>query len=288
MRDQSRRPARRRRLGSELRALREAASVSLEEAGRALHGDKTKISRQETGQQRVSRLELEVLLGLYQAANEKVRERLIALSAEESRHGWWRRHGEMLHDGFKELLSLEADAVRISAFQTQVVPGLLQTQEYATAVISGCSDPLAKEELDTYVDFRMSRQSIFLRENPPEYRAVIMEGAIRQQIGGAEVLADQLRHLVALSQSPALTIQVVPLSRSVFIDTGGSFVIYSYPDLMDLDVVQVEHLDSVFYLEDDKTVSKYQRVIDGLRGSALPPDRSIQFISSIARDLEGE
>ncbi|WP_058044306.1 helix-turn-helix domain-containing protein [Streptomyces roseifaciens] len=283
-----RRTARRRKLGAELRSLREAAGVSPEAAAKAIHGDKTKISRQETGQHRVTRLELEVLFTLYGVDDEKRREWLVALASEGNKRTWWRRHSGMLTDGFKEALDLESEAARISAFQSQVVPGLLQTQTYAAALISGASTSLTEQQLDFFVDFRMSRQSIFLRGNPPQYTAIMAEGVLHQQFGGPGVLAEQLRHLVDLSQSPDITIQVIPFTQTSFTDSGGSFALYSYPDPLDLDVVQVEHLDGALCLEDDETVAKYRRVLDKLRSSALPPGRSIELIASIARGLEHE
>ncbi|GGX69081.1 helix-turn-helix domain-containing protein [Streptomyces hiroshimensis] len=283
-----RRTARRRKLGAELRALREAAGVSPEAAAKAIHGDRTKISRQETGQHRVTRLELEVLFTLYGVGDEKLREWLVALASEGNKRTWWRRHSGMLADGFKEALDLESEAARISAFQSQVVPGLLQTQTYAAALISGASTSLTEQQLDFFVDLRMSRQSIFLRGNPPQYTAIVTEGVLHQQFGGPEVLAEQLRHLADLSQSPDITIQVIPFTQTSFTDSGGSFALYSYPDPLDLDVVQVEHLDGALCLEDDETVAKYRRVLDKLRSSALPPGRSIELIASIARGLEHE
>ncbi|MEH6375324.1 helix-turn-helix transcriptional regulator [Streptomyces sp. KLMMK] len=283
-----RRTARRRKLGAELRALREAADVSPEEAAKAIHGDRTKISRQETGQHRVTRLELDVLLGLYGVSDENLQDWLIALASEGSKRTWWRRHSGKLMDGFKERLDLESEAARISAFQSQVVPGLLQTQAYATALISGASTTLTEEQLDFFVDFRMSRQSIFLRGNPPQYTAIMAEGVLHQQFGGRAVLAEQLRHLTDVGRSPDITIQVIPFTQMSFTDSGGSFALYSYPDPLDLDVVQVEHLDGALCMEDDETVAKYRHALDRLRSSALPPESSIELIASIARGLEHE
>ncbi|MFF4157564.1 helix-turn-helix domain-containing protein [Streptomyces sp. NPDC001678] len=282
----ARRTARRRRLGAELKALREAAKVTTEEAARAIHGDKSKISRQETGRHRVLRLELDVLLDLYGVEDEKLREWLIALAAEGGKRSWWRQHSEMIPPGFKELLTLESDAARIATFRSQIIPGLLQTQDYATAVINGSSAQLTADKLEFYVDLRMERQKIFLRGDPPQYLAIIQEGALRQEIGGPEVLAEQLRHLVAVSQPPEVTIQVIPFSQGVFTETRGSFVLYSYPDPLDLDVVQVEYLDGALYLEEDEPVARYRRALDGLRASALSSRQSIELISSIADELE--
>ncbi|MEU3354001.1 helix-turn-helix transcriptional regulator [Streptomyces sp. NPDC037389] len=281
----ARRTARRRRLGAELKALREAAKITSEEAARAIHGDRTKISRQETGRHRVMRLELDVLLDLYQVEDEKLREWLIALAAEGGKRSWWRQHSDKIPPGFKELLTLESDAERIAVFQSQLIPGLLQTRDYATAIINGHSAHLADDKREFYVNLRMERQEIFQRAVPPQYLAIIQEGALRQEIGGPKVLTEQLRHLVALSRAPEMTIQVIPFSQGVFTATRGSFVLYSYPDPLDLDVVQVEYLDGALYLEEDEPVTRYKQALDGLRASALSSRQSVELISSIADEL---
>ncbi|MGW2367444.1 helix-turn-helix domain-containing protein [Streptomyces sp. NPDC001667] len=284
----ARRTTRRRRLGAELRTLREAADVSTEEAAKAIHGDRTKISRQENGRHRITRLELEALLTLYKAEDESLRQWLVALSDEGNKRSWWHQHRDSLRDGFKEALTLETDAARISAFQSRIVPGLLQTQAYATAVISGSSDPLPKEKLDLFVDIRMSRQGIFLRGNPPQYAAIMTEGVIRQQIGGPQVMAEQLRHLVSLGETSEVEIQIIPYSQSTFTDADGSFILYSYPNPLDFDVVQVPYLVGDLYMEEDETVAKYRKAFEGLRASALPTLQSAELISSIACEYERE
>ncbi|MFF5131320.1 helix-turn-helix domain-containing protein [Streptomyces syringium] len=287
MGQQAHRTARRRRLGAELRALREAAKVSPEEAAVAIHGDRSKISRQETGRHRVTRLELDVLLSLYKVKDERTRECLVALASEGHKRSWWRQYGETLRPSFKEGLSLESDATKIRAFQSQVIPGLLQTRPYASAVMTG-SDPLPEEELEFYLDLRMERQEVLRREKPPSYMCIMPEGVLRQQIGGAAVMAEQLRRLVCLSQSSEMTIQVTPLSQTTFTCTGGSFDIFSYPEPMGLEVVQVEYLDGALYLEEDEAVTKYGRAWGRLQAAALPAQQSIELIASIARELESE
>ncbi|MFE7115606.1 helix-turn-helix domain-containing protein [Streptomyces sp. NPDC057654] len=280
------RTARRRRLGAELKARREAAKVTPQAAAKAIHGDNSKISRVENGRHRVTRLELETLLNLYGVKDDKLREWLIALSAEGRKRSWWRQHSDALPDAFKELLMLESDAARIAAYQSEVVPGLLQTKEYATAVISGAASQLTKEEVEFYVNLRIERHAIFQRENPPRYLCIVQEGVLRQAVGGSRVMAAQLRHLIDLSHPPEMTIQVIPFSQGASTATGGSFVLYSYPDPMDLDIVQVEYLDGALYLEEDKTVEKYRNSLEGLRASALSSRQTIELISSIARDFD--
>lgn len=288
MGQQAQRTARRRRLGSALRAAREAARVNTTAAAEAIHGDNTKISRVETGRHRLTRLELDTLLDLYGVKDKATRERLIALASEGRKRTWWCRYRDMLPGDFKESLTLESDTARISVYQSQVVPGLLQTPEYAKVVMTGSPNPLTEESLDFYVNFRMERQRLFDRENPPQYLCIMTEGVIRQLIGGAAVMAAQLRRLVTVSRPPDITIQIIPFSHTAFTCTGGAFNLYSYPDPMDLDVVHISHLDSALSLEEDETVAKYRWAFERLRASALSAEQSVELMASIADELEQE
>ncbi|RLV08929.1 DNA-binding protein [Streptomyces griseocarneus] len=278
--------ARRRRLGTALRTLREAANVTMEEAAKAIHGERTKISRQETGRHGVTQFELEALFTLYEPKDEKLLQWLVALSDESSKRVWWRQYSKILTDDFKEMLALESEAARISAFQPRVIPGLLQTQAYAATIIADSSDGLGQDELDRFVDVRMSRQGIFLRGDPPRYVTILTEGAIRQQIGNPEAMSEQLRHLVALSQTPEVELLVIPYSQGTYAKAEGSFVLYSYPTPLSFDVVQVPYLLGSLYLEEDEVVGKYQRAFEKLRASALSVRQSVELVSSVADEFE--
>ncbi|MDJ1133839.1 helix-turn-helix domain-containing protein [Streptomyces iconiensis] len=280
------RTARRRKLGSELKALREAAAVSVEQAAQRIHGDNSKISRLETGRQRITRLELDALLELYALRDEHLRSGLVALATEARKRGWWRQYSELLRSDFQEVLSLESDAATIQAFQPMLIPGLLQTPAYATAVLRELTPGFSEEELDSYLSIRMARQEIFTKPDPPHYLCVLTEGALRQEVGGAEAQAQQLCHLRKMSKPPQLTIQVLPYAQGVHVGMDGPFSIYSYPDPMDLDVVGVEYLDGKLYLEEERPVSRYRMAFDQLRSCALSSRQSLELISHIARDLE--
>lgn len=281
----ARRTARRRRLGAALREVREKARVTPEQAAKAIHGDKSKISRIETGRHRVSRLELETLMDLFGVTDQKARAGMVALSAEGQRRSWWRSHGDRLEQDFKELLTLEEDAERIAAFQPQVLPGLVQTKSYATSVIRSTDPTLENDQVDFFADFRLRRQEIFAKEEPPEYMCLVTEGVLHQQVGGSEVMKQQLEHLLQIGQQPNIAIGVIPFSQPGYTGTSGAFTLYSYPDPLDLDVVQVEYLDGALYLEEDKTVRKYRESLDLLRSSTLPAAESRDLISKIRRDL---
>ncbi|MCD9141558.1 helix-turn-helix domain-containing protein [Streptomyces albireticuli] len=288
MGQQAQRTARRRKLGTALRAAREGAQISVAGAAEAVRGDSSKISRVETGRQRLTRLELDTLLDLYRVTDEKAREWLIALASEDRKRTWWGEHRDMLPGGFKENLTLESDAARIAVYQPQVVPGLLQTRAYAKAVMSGSPDPWTDEDLDFYTDFRIKRQRVFDREKPPQYLCVMQEGVIRQRIGGAAVMAAQVRRLLAMSCQPGIVIQIVPFSQSTFTCSGSAFYLYSYAGPIDLDVVQISLLDSALYLEEDEAVAKYRWAFERLRASALSAEQSVELMTSVANGLEQE
>lgn len=282
----ARRTARRRRLGTALRESREKAGISPEQAAKAIHGDKSKISRIETGRHRVSRLELETLMDLFAVADSKTRAWLVALSAEGQRRSWWRTHGDRLEQDFKELLALEEDAQRIVAFQPQVLPGLVQTKEFAASVISSNDPALDDEEVEFFTNVRLRRQDVFKRDTLTDYLCIVTEGVLRQRVGGVEVMKGQLHHLLELGERPNITIRVVPFSEQGYTgSSSGAFTLYSYPDQLDLDVVQVEYLDGALYLEEEKTIRKYRGSLDLLRSSMLSTSESNDLISEICREL---
>ncbi|MEV4501278.1 helix-turn-helix domain-containing protein [Streptomyces klenkii] len=284
---QARCTARRRKLGAALREIRERAGVTVAQAAEAAGGGNSKVSRIETGKHRVSPLELNALLDLYGVTEKGTRDWLHALVSEQRKNTWWRQYGE-LAPGFVESLTLENEAEEICVYQIQSVPGLLQTPDYARVVLAGAPEPRTEETLDLYVDIRMKRQNVLRRQKPPQYRCVMTEGVIRQQIGGPQAMAAQLRHLVSMSRLPNVTIQVISHSQTTFTATAESFVLHSYPPPMNFGVVQIPYLDRDLFLEEDGDVAKYQRAFDALRASALSAQRSSELISSIAHELEQE
>ncbi|MEU6613566.1 helix-turn-helix domain-containing protein [Streptomyces parvus] len=276
---------RRRRVGAELKRLREKAGVKMEEAAERIGGDKPKISRQENGRQGVSKLEIEALLALYGVSDERLRTALTTLAREGRRKGWWAQYSDILTAGFQERLSIESDAARILAFQPMLVPGLLQTVEYATEVIRSVNKTATEEEIDSYVEVRKSRQEIFARESPPQYLCLLDEAVLRREVRGPAVMAAQLDKILEMNNPPKLTIQVVPFAQGWHAGADGPFNVYSYPDPMDLDVVNLEYLDGALYLEEDESVERYQLAFDELRAAALTSRQSMELISAVKREF---
>ncbi|MFE2292726.1 helix-turn-helix domain-containing protein [Streptomyces sp. NPDC059452] len=276
---------RRRRLGAELKRLREKAGVGMEDAAERIGGDKPKISRQENGRQGVSKLEIEALLELYRVSDDRLRTALTTLAREGRRKGWWAQYSDILPAGFQERLSIESDAARILTFQSMLVPGLLQTAEYATEVIRAAGKSQTEDQIKSYIEVRASRQEILARDNPPQYVCLLDEAVLRREVGGPAVMAGQLGKLLKVNNPPKLTIQVVPLSQGGHAGADGAFNIYSYPDPMDLDVVNLDYLDGALYLEEDLPVERYQLAFDELRASALASRQSMELVSSVRREF---
>ncbi|AOU79747.1 DNA-binding protein [Streptomyces albus] len=276
---------RRRKLGGELRWLREAAGVSLEQAAERIGGEKSKISRQETGRQGVRKLELEALFELYSVTDERLKTALTTLSRESRRKNWWAPYSDLVGEEFQEHLSVESEAARIQLFQPLLVPGIFQTREYAEVLIREAEQDTDNERIESLVTIRTERQKL-LHEKKPQVLCLLDEAVLRRAIGGPEIMEKQLQRLLDVSNPPWLTIQVIPFGQGWHAGLDGGFSIYTYPDPMDLDAVNLAYLDGLLYLEEDEPVERYKLAFDQLRGSALPSKQSMELITRAMRDLK--
>jgi transcriptional regulator with XRE-family HTH domain len=276
---------RRRRLGSELRRLRETAGVTTEQAGERIGGEKSKISRQENGRQGVTKLEIEALLDLYGVQDDKLMGALTTLARGSRRKSWWAPFSDILPERFQEHLSIESDATRMLIYQPLLVPGILQTQEYAQELIRGGEKDTAVEDLESYLAVRMARQDVLRKEDAPQCVCLLDEAVLRRPLGGPQVMAAQLQRLIELNDPPHLSIQVIPFAQGWHAGLDGAFTIFSYPDPMDLDVVSICYLDGLLYLEEDASAERYKLAFDQLRASALPSRQSMDLVAQAASDL---
>ncbi|WP_329317236.1 helix-turn-helix domain-containing protein [Streptomyces sp. NBC_01262] len=271
-------------LGAQLKQLREKAQIKREVVAERLGCWDTKISRIEKGLTAPRKVDLEIMLDLYGVEDEEVRGALFALTRNSRKKDWWHQHDEILSPSEMDRISLEADAAKIFTFQTVLIPGLFQTKEYALALNEGVGVDLAATE--RFVSVRMERQRILEGPDAPQLVAVLDEAAIRRTIGGPPVMAAQLRHLVALSNPPKLSIQVVPFDAGAHPGIDGPFFIYSYAPPVSLDVVLLEQRDSRLYLEGEEQVQTYRMSFDHLRTMALSSRQSKDLILRLAHDLE--
>lgn len=275
---------RRRRLAGELRRLRDQAELTIDEVSEKLECSASKISRIETGHVGVNPRDARDLLELYGVRGED-QEALVQLAREARKRGWWHAYNEVFTGAF---VGLEADASALRAFQALLVPGLLQTERYARAVINAMRPGAAVSEIERRIAARMARQHLLDDPQPPEYWAVIDEAVLHRVVGDRDVMFEQLTRMVEIAERPHITIQVVPFGAGAHPGMEGPFLILSFPDQSDADVVYVDSTSSGVYLELESDVRRYTLMYDHLRAAALKPDDSITVIADAARRFDTE
>ncbi|WP_188192329.1 helix-turn-helix domain-containing protein [Nonomuraea sp. SYSU D8015] len=272
-------------LGSQLRKLREAKNVTREEAGHLIRGSESKISRMELGRVGFKERDVADLLTLYGVVDQQARSAVLDLVATANEPGWWHRFNDVLPTWFQAYVGLEEAAARIRTYEVQFVPGLVQTKEYARAVVTAGAAGIGAEEIARRVDLRLERQRILDKEDGPVFWAVIDEAALRRPIGGAEVMRAQLEHLIDLMRQPNITIQIMPFSFGGHSAEGGAFSILRFPDPDLPDVVYVEQLASALYLDKREDVDRYTEVMERLCAVSTTPDETIELLRAIADEF---
>jgi hypothetical protein len=273
-------------LGNHLRRLREAEGVSREDAGWEIRSSESKISRMELGRVGFKERDVADLLSLYGVTDTEERERLLALARDANNPGWWHRYGDVLPGWFQSYLGLEAAASLIRTYEVQFVPGLLQTSEYARAVVLLGHKNARPEEIERRVNLRMTRQQLLTREHPPQLWAVVDEGALRRPMGGAAVLRKQIEALIDITALPNVRLQVIPFHIGGYATTSGAFSILRFPDPDLPDVVYVEQLTSALYLDKRDDIDEYVLAMERLCVAADPPARTADTLRRILKDNE--
>jgi transcriptional regulator with XRE-family HTH domain len=271
-------------LGGHLRRLREEAGITTERAAASIRGSHSKISRMEHGRVGFKERDIADLLTLYEVGPGDEREALLSLARGASTPGWWQRYSDILPHWVEPYFGLEAAASSIREYELQFVPGLLQIEPYAQAVIRLGNLP-AEDEVIRRAQARISRQEILRRENPPKVWAVLDEGALRRFMGGRDVMQAQLLHLIEMCDHPAVTLQILPFSAGPHRAMGGPFTIlrYTEPDLRD--VVFIEQLTSALYLDKQAEVDAYLQVIEEVCLQAEPSAKTPGILKSVLDSL---
>jgi transcriptional regulator with XRE-family HTH domain len=271
-------------LGTQLRRLRESRGISAQDAARAIRGSESKISRIELGRNAVREVDIADLLNLYGITDPAEREQLLTLASQANQQGWWHRYQDVLPGWFQSYIGLEESAESIRSFDTQFVPGLLQTEDYALAVIQlGAFTPT---ETDRLVYLRKERQRRF-NSGSLRLRAIIDEVALRRPVGSVGLMRAQLEHLLDISVRPGLTLQVTPFLTGASYAAPGSFSILSFATDDLPDVVYLEQLTSAMYLDKRADVDRYAEAMDQIRATSYPPDQTKELIRSMLVDMEG-
>lgn len=273
---------RRRRLGQELRRLREIKGMTAEEVAERLLVSQSKISRLENGRRSISQRDVRDLCGVYEVEDHRVVDSLMQMAKDSRQQGWWHAFGDIPYSVY---IGLETDAESLRVYEPQVVPGLLQTRGYAESLITGALPEAPPSDIEKRVNVRARRQD---RVNAPEHPlrlwAVIDESALRRMVGGKQVMIEQLEHLIEQSQLPHVTVQVLPFDMGAHPGINGQYAILEFPDAADSSVVYIEGVTSDLYLEKANDVQRYSVMYEHLRAQALNVDQTRQFVEDIAKD----
>jgi transcriptional regulator with XRE-family HTH domain len=273
-------------LGRQLRELREASGLTREQAGYAIRGSESKISRMELGRVGFKERDVADLLTLYGVKDEEERAALITLARQANNPGWWHRFGDVLPAWFQAYLGLEASAALIRTYEVQFVPGLLQTSGYARAVIALGHLDAPVSEIEHRVTLRMERQRLLARPDPPLLWAVVDEAALRRPFGGREVMRAQIEFLIEQTRLPHVRLQVIPFDVGGHAAAGGAYTILRFPEKDLPDIVYAEQLTSAFYLDKRDDVDHYAEAMERLCLEAEPPTRTAEILSEILLDFK--
>ncbi|MBV9730550.1 MAG: helix-turn-helix domain-containing protein [Pseudonocardiales bacterium] len=271
-------------LGAQLRRLREASGITPEAAGHAIRASHAKINRMELGRVGVKERDVADLLTLYGMTNEQEREVLLALARRSTVPGWWQHYRDILPSWFEMYLSLEQASSVIRTYEPQLIPGLLQTQEVARAVVQLSHLSRSGDDTERRVALRMKRQEVLTQPGAPQLWAVIDEAAL-WRIDGRSVIRAQLEHLIEMAELPNITLQVIPIYSGAHAAVGGPFTIlrFSEPDLPD--IVYLEQLVTALYLDKRWHVRHYLVVMDRLCVQAKSPTETTRFFSSTLKEI---
>jgi transcriptional regulator with XRE-family HTH domain len=268
---------RRRRLGAELRRLREAAGLTIDRVAEALECSQSKVSRIETGQVSATPRDVRDMLELYRVSDAQ-REAMVQIAREARQRGWWQKFVDV-PDGVPAYIGLEAAATSIDVYMSLIVPALLQTADYARAVIGAVRPDLPGGEIDRRVELRMRRQALLDQEQPPALRVLLDDTVLRRPVGGPAVMAAQRRRLLEDAARPAVTIRVLEVESGAHAGMDGPFTIFGFPAAAERDVVALDSAADALYLEDPEDVARYRRVLELLLPAAVPPEASAELIA---------
>jgi transcriptional regulator with XRE-family HTH domain len=275
---------RRRRLGIELRELREAAGLTAQEVTKRLEWSPGKVTRLEKAQAiKPMVTDTRLLLDLYGVpADDPRHEELLALTRQARQRGWWSSYKDVLGDAYVEF---EAGAEKIHTYQLAMIPGLLQTPTYTAALLRNGSLIRDPAEIERLVQLRMDRQALLTHDNPPYFWAVIDETALLRPFGTPGDRREQLQRLIATERLDHVTVQVLPLEAGPHPGLAGPFVILDFPE-DDPSLVYVETRPNSLYLEDPPEIQRHSVVFQNMSAMALSPDASIRYLTQVAERLK--
>jgi hypothetical protein len=272
-------------LGAQLRRLRDGANISREDAGYHIRASGSKISRMELGRVSFKERDVSDLLEFYGVTDRGQRDALIELTREANATPWWQTYQDVVPDWFGVYVGLEEAAQLIRVYEIQFVPGLMQTEEYARAVVMQGAPGLDPDEVERRVAVRMGRQKMLTRENPPRFWAVVDEAALRRPMGGRDVLAAQIERLMDAIGEPNITLQVMPFRYGGHAAEGGAFTIMRFPEADLPDMVYMEYLTGALYLDKPDEVERYAAVMERLSVAGTSPERTREILTAVLKEI---
>jgi transcriptional regulator with XRE-family HTH domain len=275
---------RQRRLGAELRKLRERAGFTVTEAAARLGVNQGRVSMIETGRSPVSADRVRGMASAYDCSDETLVDALASMTGRRVR-GWWEEYREHLPAALVDLAELEHHATALRVALAIHIPALLQTTDHARALFRAVVPPMRQYEIEHRLTYRIKRQGILHRVNPPPYSAIIHESALRMGFGGSEVSRGQLNHLLDMGELPHITVRVIPFGTENYPSTGQSFD-YVHGPVHHLDTVQLDaHHGGCGFLDAETQLGKYRDVLDHMESCALTPAASRDFIDRLAQNI---
>ncbi|MEV6723360.1 helix-turn-helix transcriptional regulator [Streptomyces xanthochromogenes] len=280
---------RRRKLGEELRKLRDGTGLTSGAAASLVGWHQSKVSRIETGRSGAKPADVARLLDAYGIDDPQLRSLLQALADSAGSGGvdWAQAYRSLLPPQYRDFISLESQARSARTLETSVVPGLLQTPAYARAVTRAALGGLPPDKVDSLVEVRIARQEVLRADPPLMLSAVLDEAVIRRSVGGPSVMREQLRHLLDVASLPHVRLHVIPFQHGGYVGLTGPFIMFSFPAISDLDVVVIDHLTSSLYLERREDLEAYSAAFDTVQALALPSTESLNLIARTAREGPG-
>jgi hypothetical protein len=271
-------------LARELRTLREGAGLSHAAVAEVLGCSDWKIYKIESGDVGVGRPDLLIMLDKYGVTDERVRNTLLGLQRQGKERGWWAKFGQ-LPAPYSTYIGLESAATEVKNFELAAIPGLLQTEDYARALLTAQGLIPDEEQINKRVQVRIARQACLSEEPRLNLWTILDEGALRRQIGGRAVMRAQLDHLIEMSKRPNVTVQVLPFSEGGHPGTLGSIAILDFPEDVHSPVAYVESFAGDAYLEKEDDLRRANMVFTHMHATALSAAKSVEFIAVIAREL---
>nr|MDT0662357.1 helix-turn-helix transcriptional regulator [Micromonospora sp. DSM 115978] len=272
----------RRRLAATLRKLRDQADLTLDQVADRMGLAQSTMSRIETARASARPAIVRGLLTLYGVHGDEA-ESIVRIAKEATQRGWWYSYRDVIPDWFETYIGFESEASLIQTYQSQIVPGLLQTEEYARTILGLPWQKLPPAEVDRRVKARLNRQRILDGDHLSEYHLVLSEAVLRCQVGTPEIMRDQLTNLVAMVEQRLVTIQVLPFAAGPLASSYGPFVVLDFPSAEDPPVGYVEHLTGGLLLEEAAEIQRYRMAFNHQCAAALPVDASVNLIAEVAR-----